>query len=88
VVGWQWYRWIEGIGAIILVPVREWQWQYCGSGRWLNAGQYLRLGHFQFQSFHSHYSHFRSILVNFCQFQVNFRIKVIFDAFYVILNAF
>jgi hypothetical protein len=30
VVGWQWewYRWIERIKAVRMVPDRVWQWQY------------------------------------------------------------
>jgi hypothetical protein len=28
VVGWQWYRWIEEVGAVRMVPIRTWQWQY------------------------------------------------------------
>jgi hypothetical protein len=33
VAGWQWYRWKEGIRAVILISVTMWQWQYwqsCG----------------------------------------------------------
>jgi hypothetical protein len=26
--GWQWYRWIEDISAVILIPNKKWQWQY------------------------------------------------------------
>jgi hypothetical protein len=28
VVGWEWYRWIEEIEAVRMVPVGMWQWQY------------------------------------------------------------
>jgi hypothetical protein len=37
VAGWQWYRWIEEIKAVRMVPDREWQWQYWRScGGWEN----------------------------------------------------
>jgi hypothetical protein len=33
VAGCSWYRWKEEIGAVRMVPVGEWQWQY-----WLSCG--------------------------------------------------
>jgi hypothetical protein len=41
VAGWQWYRWIEEVGAVILVP--EWQWQWLRGSFTVGKGQ---CGHF------------------------------------------
>jgi hypothetical protein len=36
VAGWQWYRWIEEVAAVRMVPKWAWQWQYwprCADGQ-------------------------------------------------------
>jgi hypothetical protein len=98
VAGCSWYRWIEEISAVRMVPNRVWQWQYWpsrGGGRVAVLNAFIHAFFFlvltlKFRQFFCHFSsNFYPFFTHFRSFFILFHpISLIFRPFWLFLPIF